>query len=52
MFSKNNHLDVKGYTDADWTGSVLDRKSMLEYFTFMGGNLVTWRSKKKKKMVA
>ena len=48
MFSKNNHLDVEGYTYADWAGSILDRKSMSGYFTFVGGNLVVWRSKKQK----
>jgi hypothetical protein len=48
MFSKNNCLDVEGYTDADWAGSILDRKSTSRYFTFVGGNLVTWRSKKQK----
>lgn len=48
MFSKNNHLSVEGYTDADWAGNVLDRKSTSGYFTFVGGNLVTWRSKKQK----
>ncbi|MCI21565.1 gag-pol polyprotein [Trifolium medium] len=48
MFSKNNHLNVEGYTDADWAGNVLDRKSTSGYFTFVGGNLVTWRSKKAK----
>ena len=46
MFSKNHHLGVEGYTDADWAGSILDRKSTAGYFTFVGGNLVTWRSKK------
>ena len=35
-----------GYTDADWVGSIVDRKSTSGYFTFVGGNLVTWRSKK------
>ena len=48
MFSKNAHLDIEGYTDADWAGNILDRKSTSGYFTFMGGNLVTWRSKKQK----
>ncbi|CAJ2668597.1 unnamed protein product [Trifolium pratense] len=48
MFSKNNHMNVEGYTDADWAGNVLDRKSTSGYFTFVGGNLVTWRSKKQK----
>ena len=48
MFSRNNHLNISGYTDADWAGNVTDRKSTSGYFTFVGGNLVTWRSKKQK----
>ncbi|XP_021801415.1 uncharacterized protein LOC110745602 [Prunus avium] len=48
MFSKHGHLDIDGYTDADWTGSITDRKSTSYYFTFVGGNLVTLRSKKQK----
>jgi hypothetical protein len=48
MFSKNNHLNVDGYTDANWAGNISDRKSTSGYFTFVGGNLVTWRSKKQK----
>ncbi|CAL8990567.1 unnamed protein product [Prunus brigantina] len=46
MFSKNRDLEVVGYTDADWAGSITDRRSTSGYFTFVGGNLVTWRSKK------
>ncbi|CAL9006226.1 unnamed protein product, partial [Prunus brigantina] len=30
----------------NWAGNVTDRKSTSGYFTFVGGNLVTWRSKK------
>ncbi|BBN70448.1 hypothetical protein Prudu_1477S000700 [Prunus dulcis] len=48
MFCKYGHTDVEGYTDADWAGSVTDRRSTSRYFTFVGGNLVTWRSKKQK----
>ena len=48
MFSKNGHTDIAGYTDVDWAGSITDRKSTSGYFTFVGGNLVTWRNKKKK----
>ena len=46
LFYKNNHLEVEGYIDADWAISISDRKSMSGCFTFIGGNLVTWRSKK------
>ncbi|RVW24916.1 Retrovirus-related Pol polyprotein from transposon RE1 [Vitis vinifera] len=48
MFSKNDHVRVDGYTDADWAGNISDRKSTSGYFTFVGGNLVTWRSKKQR----
>ena len=48
MFSKNDHVRVDGYTDVDWAGNISDRKSTSGYFTFVGGNLVTWRSKKQK----
>jgi hypothetical protein len=46
LFTKRHNLDVNGYTDADWAGSIQDRRSTSGYFTFVGGNLVTWRSKK------
>ncbi|RDY13828.1 hypothetical protein CR513_01199, partial [Mucuna pruriens] len=42
MFSKNNYLNVEGHTNAYW----------VEYFTFVRGNLITWRSKKQKVVVA
>ncbi|KAL6318642.1 hypothetical protein AAG906_000720 [Vitis piasezkii] len=48
MFSKNDHVRVDGYIDVDWAGNISNRKSTSGYFTFVGGNLVTWRSKKQK----
>ena len=48
LFGKNDNLDLLAYTDADWAGDRDDRKSTLEYFTLVGGNLVTWKSKKQK----
>ncbi|RVW80534.1 Retrovirus-related Pol polyprotein from transposon RE1 [Vitis vinifera] len=37
---------IELYTDADWAGAVDDRRPTFGYFTFVGGNLVTWKSKK------
>ena len=46
FYRSSGHLRIEGYTDADWAGSPSDRKSTTGYCTFIGGNLVTWRSKK------
>ena len=46
MFRKTDRKTVEAYTDSDWAGSVVDRKSTSGYCTFVWGNLVTWRSKK------
>lgn len=48
MFQRNGHLGVQAYTDADWAGDRDERKSTSGYFTLIGGNLVTWKSKKHK----
>ena len=44
----NGNTEVVGYCDADWAGDRNDRKSTTGYCTFIGGNLVTWKSKKQK----
>ena len=46
FFKKNNNRGVEIFTDADWAGCVMDRRSTSGYCTFVWGNLVTWRSKK------
>ena len=46
FFAKTNDRKVKAFTDADWAGSINDRKSTSGYCTLLWGNLVTWRSKK------
>ncbi|KAL2453574.1 cysteine-rich RLK (RECEPTOR-like protein kinase) 8 [Abeliophyllum distichum] len=48
IFWKNKHLNIDGYTDADWVENISDKKSTSGYFTSVGGNLVTWMSKKQK----
>ena len=32
--------------DADWTGSAEDKRSTTGFYTYVWGNLVTWKSKK------
>ena len=46
LYQNRGHLQVDVFTNADWAGSVIDRKSTSLYCTFVGGNLVTWWSKK------
>ena len=46
LFARHDHLKIEAYTDADWAGSIIDRHSTSRYCLFVGGNLVTWRSKK------
>ena len=46
LFKRNGGLVLEAYTDADYAGSLVDRRSTSGYCTFLGGNLVTWRSKK------
>ena len=42
----NGHFKLEGFSDSDWAGNALDRKSTTGFCTFIGGNLVTWKSKK------
>ncbi|CAL2278947.1 unnamed protein product [Prunus armeniaca] len=46
LMRKNGTNRIIGYSDADWAGCQIDRKSTTGYCTFVGGNLVTWKSKK------
>ncbi|RVW63221.1 Retrovirus-related Pol polyprotein from transposon RE1 [Vitis vinifera] len=46
FFEKNQRRDIEVFSDADWVGSVQDRRSTSGYCTYVWGNLVTWRSKK------
>ena len=46
LYSNHEHNRLECFTDIDWGGSKGDRRSTLGYFVFVGGNLVSWKSKK------
>jgi hypothetical protein len=37
---------ISAFTDADWVGSVDDRRSNSGYAIFYGSNLISWSAKK------
>ena len=41
-----NHINVKGYSDADWAGDVENRRSTSGYVFFVGEGAVSWNSKR------
>ena len=45
-YSKGSNGNLSGYCDADWAGSVDDRKSTSRGCFFLRNNLVAWLSKK------
>ena len=45
-YSNHGHNKLKCFTDADWVGSKEDKRSPSGYYVFVGGNLVSWKSKK------
>nr|GEV07559.1 putative reverse transcriptase, RNA-dependent DNA polymerase [Tanacetum cinerariifolium] len=48
LLKTNGHLYIQIFTDADWARDKGNRTSTFGYFSLVGGNLVTWKSKKKK----
>ena len=46
FFQRTTKKEIEIFSDADWAGSVTDRRSTSGYCSFVWGNLVTWPSKK------
>ncbi|XP_031101938.1 uncharacterized protein LOC116005841 [Ipomoea triloba] len=46
LYKDHGHTEIVGYTDADWAGCPWDRRSTSGYCILLGGNLVSWKSKK------
>ena len=46
IFQKSETFELVGYSDADWAGDVDSRKSTSGYVFLLGGNVISWASKK------
>lgn len=46
--NKPVHLQLQAYNDADWGGNLNDRTSNSAYIIYLGGNPVSWLSKRQR----
>ena len=46
LYENRGHTRIVGYSDVDWVWLLVDRRSTSRYCVFIGGNLVSWKSKK------
>ena len=50
LYENRGHTQIIGYCDANWAGLPSDIRSILGYCVFIGGNLISWKSKKQHAM--
>ncbi|GJX84836.1 putative ribonuclease H-like domain-containing protein [Tanacetum coccineum] len=45
-YPKDSPFDLEAYTDSDYAGASLDRKSTIRGYQFIGSRLISWKCKK------
>ena len=48
LFTKDGSNTCIGYTDADWAGDLVDRKSTSGYIFLLSGGAISWKSQKQR----
>ena len=46
LYSNHGHNRIWCFSNADWAGFKENRRSTSGYCVFVGGNLISWKSKK------
>ena len=46
LYSKNAPLEIRGFCDADWGSSEIDRRSIGGYVFFLGNSPISWKAKR------
>ena len=46
FYSAQSPLVLRAFSDADWAGDSIDRRSTTGYCFLLGSSLISWRSKK------
>ena len=49
-YTRGNDIRLSGFTDVDWVGSLVDRKSASGYCFSLGSRMTSWCSRKQKSM--
>jgi hypothetical protein len=49
-YDGDHDFTLSGYTDADWAGSVSDRKSTSGYCFSLGSTMISWQSRKQSRI--
>uniref|UniRef100_A0A453G0E8 Reverse transcriptase Ty1/copia-type domain-containing protein n=1 Tax=Aegilops tauschii subsp. strangulata TaxID=200361 RepID=A0A453G0E8_AEGTS len=46
FFPRSSSLQLQAYSDATWASDPTDRRSLSAYCVFLGGSLISWKTKK------